>query len=78
MPTPIDEPTLQEIREHPQPAGPLVGRSLLRLALVLCALGYLFTFVPPILSPTGDLLALSVLAWFPTRGLIRLLWRGPR
>ena len=55
-------PSLLDMRESPIHGGPRLGTALGLLALVLLALGELFTFVPMLLSPALDILALAWLA----------------
>jgi len=47
------------MRESPISRGPRLGTALGLLALALLALGELFTFVPMLLSPALDVLALA-------------------
>ncbi len=70
--------TCQEGREHPMPRGPRPGRPLIRLSLVLLCLVQLFTFVPALLSPLLDLLALALLGGFSVWEMVALLRRVRR
>lgn len=65
--------TWQDVREHPMPRGPRPGRPLLRLSLGLLCLVQLFTFVPALLSPVLDLLALALLGALSACGMVALL-----
>ncbi len=71
----IEDTTLQEVRERPMPTGPGVGHSLLLAGAFLGSLMELFAFVPPLVSPVLDLLALGFLGTTATWGLIRLVRR---
>lgn len=64
--------TLRDVREQPMPRGPRLGTALGLTALVLLALGYLFTVVPMILSPALDVLALAWLGACAVGGMLAL------
>ena len=68
----FEPPALLDRREAPIPGGPRLGRTLGLLALVLLALGELFTFVPMILSSLLDVLALAVLGACAVWGMVAL------
>lgn len=68
----FEPPSLLEMRESPIPGGSRLGLALGRLALVLLALGELFTFVPMILSPALDVCALAVLGACAVWGMVAL------
>ena len=70
--------TWQEGPEHPMPRGPRPGRPLVGLSLGLLCLAELFTFVPAILSPLLDLLALALLGALSVWGMVALLRRVRR
>ena len=74
----LDEPTRPEVHAYPEPTGPRLGRSLLELAVAVAALGYLFTFVPALLSPVLDLAALASLGAFGARWMVHLARRTRR
>ncbi len=70
--------TLIEAREQPMPRGPRLGTAVGLTALALLALGELFTFVPMLLSPALDILALAWLggcALWGMRALVRRVRR---
>lgn len=70
--------TLVEAREQPMPRGPRLGTALGLLALALLALGELFTFVPMLLSPALDVLALAWLGGYALWGMWTLVRRVRR
>lgn len=74
----IDDATLEESREPRMPAGPRLGRTLLLAVGAVLALGYLFTFVPPLLSPALDLGALGMFGLLAVRGMLGLARRALR
>jgi hypothetical protein len=64
--------TLRDVLEQPMPRGPRLGTALGLTALVLLALGYLFTVVPMILSPALDIGALAILGACAVWGMLAL------
>jgi len=64
--------TLRDVLEQPMPRGPRLGSALGLTALVLLALGYLFTVVPMILSPALDIGALAILGACAVWGMLAL------
>ena len=70
--------TWQEGPEHPMPRSPRPGRPLVGLSLVLLSLVQLFTFVPALLSPVLDLLALALLGALSVWGMVALFRRVRR
>jgi len=74
----IDDPTREEIREVRQLPGPGVGTALLRVAGGSVCLLYLFTLVPPLLSPALDVAALTTLSALVAHGFLRITRRSRR